>query len=97
MRGAYPAIEIQLTEGDTEALMRMLEHDALDLALCYDLGLACEPFILINLPHSREYFLSVVRNAAITPRIAHESASLEIVSGLVALGRGVAVERVAGE
>lgn len=130
MRSSHRAIEIQLTEGDTETLMRMLERGALDVALLYDLGLARggvrlepvvdlvpyallpwghrlakggaartlriadlarEPFILINLPHSREYFLSLFRNASVTPTIAYESASLEMVRGLVANGLGVSL------
>lgn len=130
LRGAHPAIEVVLTEGDTETLTRMLERGALDVALLYDLGLARpgvrlepvadlaphallpwghrlaeggaartlriadlarEPFILINLPHSREYFLSLFRNARVTPTIAYESASLEMVRGLVANGLGVSL------
>ncbi|MBS0426824.1 MAG: LysR family transcriptional regulator [Proteobacteria bacterium] len=126
MRSAWPAIEIQLFEGDTEALTRMLERGALDVALMYDLGLARgvrleavmqlrpyallpwghrlaasaslrisdlarEPLVLINLPHSREYFLSLFRDAGVTPQIAHESTSLEMVRSLVANGLGMSV------
>lgn len=126
MRGAWPAIEIQLFEGDTEALTRMLERGVLDVALMYDLGLARgvrldavtqlrpyallpwghrlaasaslriadlarEPLVLINLPHSREYFLSLFRDAGVTPQIAHESTSLEMVRSLVANGLGVSL------
>ena len=47
--------------------------------------------MLINLPHSREYFLSLFRDAGVTPRIAHESASLEMVRSLVANGLGVSL------
>ena len=53
--------------------------------------LAREPFILIGLPHSRDYFLSLFRAAGVTPRIAHESPSLEMVRALVANGLGVAL------
>lgn len=126
MAAACPAIEVQLVEGDTEALTRMLERGALDVALMYDLGLARglrmapvmqlrpyallpwghrlaqaaslriadlarEPLVLINLPHSREYFLSLFRDAGVAPRIAHESASLEMVRSLVANGLGVSL------
>lgn len=48
--------------------------------------LAREPLALIKLPDNREYFLSPFRNAGVTPTIAHESASLEMVRGLVANG-----------
>jgi len=126
MATAWPAIEVQLVEGDTETLTRMLERGALDVALMYDLGLARgvrlapvmqlrpyallpwghrlaqatslriadlarEPLVLINLPHSREYFLSLFRDAGVAPRIAHESASLEMVRSLVANGLGVSL------
>ncbi|MCM2345094.1 MAG: LysR family transcriptional regulator [Acidovorax soli] len=53
--------------------------------------LAREPLVLINLPHSREYFLSLFRSAGVTPRIVCESTSLETVRGLVANGLGVSL------
>ena len=53
--------------------------------------LAREPLILINLPHSREYFLSLFRAAGVTPRIAHESPSIEMVRAMVAHGLGVSL------
>lgn len=53
--------------------------------------LAPEPFVLIDLPHSREYFLSLFRAAGLTPRIAYECSSLEMVRGLVAQGLGVSL------
>lgn len=53
--------------------------------------LASEPLILISLPHSRDYFLSLFRTAGVTPRIAHESPSMEMVRSLVANGLGVSL------
>jgi len=53
--------------------------------------LAREPLVLINLPHSREYFLSLFRHAGVTPVIAYETASLEMVRSLVANGLGVSL------
>ncbi len=53
--------------------------------------LAREPLVLINLPHSREYFLSLFRMAGVTPRIARESSSIEMVRAMVANGLGVSV------
>ena len=53
--------------------------------------LAREPLILISLPHSRDYFLSLFRAAGVTPRIAHESPSMEMVRTLVANGLGVSL------
>lgn len=127
LRREHPGISVQLHEADTEALTRMLERGALDIALLYDLGLArpgvriealadllpyallpwghrlagqasvrlaelaAEPLVLVNLPHSREYFLSLFRDAGVTPTIAWEAASLETVRALVAAGLGVSV------
>lgn len=127
LRAEHPGIAPQLHEADTEALMRMLERGALDVALLYDLGLArpgvriepladlvphallpwghrlaaqasvrladlaAEPFVLIQLPHSREYFLSLFRDAGVAPQIAYEVASLELVRALVGNGLGVSV------
>ncbi|MDR2128118.1 MAG: LysR family transcriptional regulator [Burkholderiaceae bacterium] len=127
LRTTHPAIETQLHEGDTEALTRMLERGALDIALLYDLGLARagvqllpvadlapyallpwthplakrsglrladlagEPLVLINLPHSREYFLSLFRDAGVAPTIAYETTSLEMARSLVANGLGVSL------
>lgn len=54
-------------------------------------ALAHEPLVLINLPHSREYFLSLFRDAGVTPVIAYETSSLEMVRSLVANGLGVSL------
>lgn len=53
--------------------------------------LAREPLVLINLPHSREYFLSLFRAAGVVPNVARESSSIEMVRSLVANGLGVSV------
>jgi DNA-binding transcriptional LysR family regulator len=53
--------------------------------------LAREPLVLINLPHSREYFLSLFRAAGAAPDIVRESGSIEMVRALVANGLGVSV------
>ena len=53
--------------------------------------LAQSPLVLINLPHSREYFLSLLRDAKVTPRIAFETESFEMVRSLVANGHGVSL------
>ncbi len=127
LRRTHPGIEVRLHEDDTEALMRMLERGALDVALMYDLvlarpgvrlesvaellphallpwghrlaaatslrlaDLAREPLVLIDLPHSREYFLSLFRQAGVTPTIAYETGSIEMVRSLVANGLGVSL------
>jgi DNA-binding transcriptional LysR family regulator len=55
------------------------------------LDLIEEPLVLLDLPQSRDHFLSVMRGRGLEPRIAHETTSLEMVRGLVANGFGYAL------
>jgi len=55
------------------------------------LDLMEEPLVLLDLPQSRDHFLSVMRGRGLEPRIAHETTSLEMVRGLVANGFGYAL------
>lgn len=48
-----------------------------------------DPLILINLPHSREYFLTLAQMHGISPRIAYETGSVEMLRSMVANGLGV--------
>lgn len=50
--------------------------------------LAAEPFVLLDLPHSREYFQGLLASAGVTPHVRHRSGSYETVRGLVARGHG---------
>jgi DNA-binding transcriptional LysR family regulator len=54
-------------------------------------SLAREPLVMIDLPHSRDYFMSLFRMVGATPNIAMECTSLEMVRGLVANNLGVAL------
>ena len=56
---------------------------AIDLA-----ALAPEPFLLLDLPHSRDYFLRLFSTEGVQPNIVHRSRSPELLRGLVARGRG---------
>lgn len=53
--------------------------------------LADEPMILLDLPHSRDYLLGVMRAGGIEPVIRHRSAGYETVRALVAHGHGYAL------
>ena len=53
--------------------------------------LAQSPLLLINLPQSREYFLSLFREAGVVPTVNYELASIELVRSMVANGHGVSV------
>lgn len=50
--------------------------------------LAAEPFILLDLPRSRDYLLSAFAELGLAPRIGHRVASPEMARGLVAQGFG---------
>lgn len=50
-----------------------------------------DPMILLDLPHSRDYFQQLFQHLGINPRIDHRSASFELVRGLVARGHGYSV------
>ena len=47
-----------------------------------------EPFILMDTPAGREYFLKVLNDAGVSPQIAHRSPSFEVVRGMVGQGLG---------
>ncbi|OXM55756.1 LysR substrate-binding domain-containing protein [Amycolatopsis alba] len=53
--------------------------------------LAEEPMVLLDLPHSREYLQSVLRDVGVEPRIRHRSTGYETVRSLVASGHGFAL------
>ncbi len=53
--------------------------------------LADEPLVLLGLPQSRDYFLSLFYGLGLRPRVAHETPSFEMVRGLVANGHGYSV------
>lgn len=61
--------------------------------------IASEPLLLINLPRSRDYLLSLYRHAGISPTIYAESSSVEMIRSMVAneMGLAVLVTRPAGQ
>ncbi|MFV0491012.1 MAG: LysR family transcriptional regulator [Pseudorhodobacter sp.] len=50
--------------------------------------LAQEPMVLLDLPHSREYFLSLFHAATLKPRIAERCEDMAVLRSLVANGYG---------
>ncbi|MEV0049881.1 LysR substrate-binding domain-containing protein [Saccharopolyspora shandongensis] len=53
--------------------------------------LAGEPMVLLDLPNSREYLQSVLRDAGVEPVIRHRTTGYETVRALVAHGHGFAL------
>ena len=62
---------------------RLARRRTVDLA-----ELAGEPFLLLDLPMSREYFLSLFHQAGIEPKIAGRFEHLEVLRSMVARGEG---------
>ncbi len=50
------------------------------------------PFILLDLPYSRDYFFGLFRSVGLEPRIVFRSRSQELIRGLVAHGHGFAIQ-----
>ena len=119
----YPALNIQVLEGDLQQLESYLLSGQLELALSYGLDqhprihyqaiadcfpyvllpeshrlcehvtlslkqLCEEPFILLDLPHSGDYFLSLFKQIGHQPDIAYRSRNFEMIRCLVASGLG---------
>jgi len=61
----------------------LCEYDSLSLEQLYT-----EPFILLDLPHSGDYFLSLFQQIGHQPKIAYRSRSFEMTRCMVASGRG---------
>lgn len=53
--------------------------------------LAGEPFVLLDLPHSRELMLSILQRAGVEPEVQFRSASYETVRTFVANGHGYSI------
>jgi len=54
--------------------------------------LANEPFVLLDLPYSRDYFYGLFRAADIEPRVVFRTRSQELIRGLVAHGHGYGIQ-----
>lgn len=63
---------------------RLASRGAVDLN-----DLLRDPLILMNLPHSRGYFLTLAQMNGIRPEIAHETSSVEMLRAMVANQMGV--------
>ncbi len=53
--------------------------------------LAEDPLVLLDLPHTRDYYLGLFRQLGITPRVRHVSLGYETVRSFVARGHGYSV------
>lgn len=65
---------------------RLAGHDALHLS-----ELASEPFVLLDLPSSSDYFIQILTDAGIAPNLRYRSSSYETVRSMVAMGLGFSI------
>ena len=54
-------------------------------------SIASEPFILLDLPHSRDYFMNLFTSCGTLPHIVYRSKSYELIRGLVGHGHGYTI------
>jgi DNA-binding transcriptional LysR family regulator len=52
---------------------------------------AAEPLVLLDLPHSREYFRSLFSAAGVEPTVAHRSVHPDVIRTMVGNGFGYAI------
>lgn len=57
--------------------------------------LAAEPFILLDLPQSADYFLALFRARGLEPNIRYRTTSFELARGMVAAGHGYSLLNLA--
>lgn len=126
LNSEYPELEVEVLEGNDEAILEALRFGRAELGVHYAFAqeeglsresiikvaphvivdtkhrfagrgsvrledLADDPYILLNLPSSSQYFLSLLEKANLEPRIAHRSSSYETVRSMVALGLGYSI------
>lgn len=53
--------------------------------------LSAEPFVLLDLPDSNDYFLSLLADAGVTPEIKYRTKNYEAVRSFVAMGLGFSI------
>lgn len=56
--------------------------------------LASDPYLLLNIPASRDYFLALFRQAGVSPRIGGRFEHLDVIRSLVARGEGFGLANV---
>jgi DNA-binding transcriptional LysR family regulator len=86
--GLGPEIERQVVAEVEPHVILPPEHRLAGRARIHLADLANDPMVLLDLPHSREYFQRMLASVGVTPLVRYRSASYETVRGLVARGHG---------
>ncbi|SES73343.1 LysR substrate-binding domain-containing protein [Geodermatophilus poikilotrophus] len=89
--GLGPEIERQVVAEVEPYVILPPEHRLAGRRRVHLEQLAQEPMVLLDLPHSRDYFQRILSSAGVTPTVRYRSASYETVRGLVARGHGYSI------
>ena len=89
--GIDPALETEVLTAVSPSAILPVDHPLAAQATVSLDELAGEPLVLLDLPHSREYFMSLFSGRNLQPTIRHRSEPFEMVRGLVGAGEGVAL------
>ncbi len=84
-------VEIDFLAGAPPYLLVSAEHRLAGARGAHLGDVAGEPMVLLDLPHSREYFQSLAERGGFAPRIGFRSTSYETVRALVARGFGYTI------
>ena len=95
--GMFEGLEVTPVAEIAPAAVLPAKHRLARAARVTLVGLAAEPFLLLDLPHSRDYFLGMFRGQGLTPEIAFRSRSQELLRGLVGNGLGWTIQNVQPE
>ncbi|MEQ9326946.1 MAG: LysR family transcriptional regulator [Rhodospirillales bacterium] len=89
--GLDPALETETLASVTPSAVLPAGHPLAAREEVSLVELAREKLVLLDLPHSREYFLSMFSSRNLAPVIRHRTESFEMARGLVGAGEGVAL------
>jgi DNA-binding transcriptional LysR family regulator len=89
--GLGPEIERQVVAEVEPHVILPPDHRLAGRSRVHLADLATDPMVLLDLPHSREYFQQMLASAGVTPLIRYRSASYETVRGMVARGHGYSI------
>lgn len=70
------------------------QHPLADLSAVSLTELESEPMILLDMPYSREYFISLFTSTGLSPNIVMRSSQIEVVRSMVANGLGYSITNV---
>lgn len=89
--GLGPEIERQVVAEVEPHVILPADHRLAGHSRIHLEDLANDPMVLLDLPHSRDYFQRLLASAGVNPIIRYRSVNYETVRGLVARGHGYSI------